>query len=225
MRKLFVLVVLVFAAGTMLIAQEVPTAEVYMGYTFIRINTGTQVNAFTPSGGLGAIQFNFNKNFGLVGEFGGTHKEGVSISGPDRALEQTQFSYLFGPRAFVNRAGRYSPFVEFLFGGVHNSRSFGVSNSLLTPGFNVPSGVTADVGPTSTRFRTTQNAFAYALGGGLDIKLHRHIAVRPIQLDYLPTHFSPLNIPGVGTVNDVRWQHNIRYSGGITFRLGAGAGY
>ncbi len=225
MRRLFVLFGLVLVAGCILMAQEVPTSEVYMGYTFIRVNTGTNVNAFTPSGGLGAFQVNFNKNFGVVGEFGGTHKEGVSISGPDRALEQTQFSYLFGPRAFFNKAGRVAPFVEFLLGGVHNSRSFGVSNSLLPLGFTVPSGVTADVGATSTRFRTTQNAFAYALGGGIDLRVHRHIAVRPIQLDYLPTHFSPVNIPGVGSINDTRWQHNLRYSGGITFLLGAGAGY
>lgn len=225
MRKLLVIVGLVLLAGSIVMAQEVPTAEAYAGYTFIRVNTGTQVNAFNTNGGLGSFQVNFNKNFGVVAEFGGTTKEGVSISGPDRALEQTQFSYLFGPRAFVNKAGRYSPFFEFLFGGMHNSRSFGVSNSLLPPVLTVPEGVTADVGATTTRFRTTQNAFAYALGGGLDIKVHRSVALRPIQLDYMPTHFSPLNIPGLPPINDTRWQNNIRYSCGITFRFGAGAGY
>lgn len=224
-RKLLVIVGLVLLAGCIVMAQEVPTAEAYMGYTFIRVNTGTQVNAFNSNGGLGSFQVNFNKNFGVVAEFGGTTKEGVSISGPDRALEQTQFTYLFGPRVFVNKAGRYSPFFEFLLGGIHNSRSFGVANSLLPPGFTVPEGVTAETGPTTTRFRTTQNAYAMALGGGIDIKLSKLIAVRPIQLDYLPSHFSPLNIPGVGTINDVRWQNNIRYSCGMTFRFGSGAGY
>lgn len=225
MRKLLALVGLVFLVGSVVVAQEVPTAEAYVGYTFIRVNTSSQVNSFTPSGGLGAFQVNFNKNFGVVAEFGGTHKEGISIAGPDRALEQTQFTYLFGPRVFVNKAGRVSPFFEFLVGGAHNSRSFAVANTLIPPGFSVPEGVTADVGATTTRFRSTQNAYAMALGGGLDIRLSRVIAVRPVQLDYLPTHFSPLNLSGVGIPNDTRWQNNLRYSGGITFRFGSGAGF
>jgi len=228
MRKLLVLVGLVVLAGSIAMAQEVPTAEAYVGYTFIRVNTAGQVNSFTPSGGLGAFQVNFSKNFGIVAELGGTYKEGASIAGPDRPLEQTQFTYLFGPRIFVNKAGRFNPFFEYLIGGVHNSRSFPVPNSAIPLGFTVPSGVTADVGATTTRFRTTQNAFAMAVGGGLDVKLSRLIAVRLIQLDYLPTHFSPLNIPGVGNIygtNDTRWQNNLRYSGGITFRFGSGIGF
>ena len=225
MQKLLVLLVLVFLAGSVVMAQEVPTAEAYLGYTFMRVNTSSQVNSFTPSGGLGAFQVNFNKNFGVVAEFGGTYKEGISIAGPDRALEQTQFTYLFGPRMFVNKAGRISPFFEFLVGGIHNSRSFAVANTVIPPGFSVPSGVTMDVGATTTRFRSTQNAYAMAIGGGLDLKLSNLIAVRPIQLDYLPSHFSPLNLTGVGIPNDTRWQHNLRYSGGITFRFGSGAGF
>lgn len=224
MRKLLVLVGLVFLAACAM-AQEIPTTEVYMGYTFIRVNTGTQVNAFTANGGLGAFQVNFNKNFAVLGELGGTTKGSVSIAGPDRPLDQTQFTYLFGPRVFLNKAGRYSPFFEYLLGGIHNSRSFSVPNILLPPVFTVPAGVTADVSATTTRFRTTQNAFAMALGGGVDIKLSSLIAVRPIQLDYLPSHFSPLNIPGVGTINDTRWQNNLRYSCGVIFRLGSGVGY
>jgi hypothetical protein len=229
MRKLFVLVGLVVLAGSMMMAQEVPTAEAYAGFSFIRVNTAGNVNSFTPTGGLGSFQVNFNKNFGVVAEFGGTHKEGNSIAGPDRPLEQTQFTYLFGPRVFFNKAGRYAPFFEYLVGGVHNSRSFPVPNSAIPLGFVVPRGVTVDVGATTTRFRTTQNAFGMAIGGGLDIKLSKVIAVRPIQLDYMPTHFSPLNIPGVGQVfgadNSTRWQQNLRYSGGITFRFGSGIGY
>lgn len=225
MRKLLLIMGLLLLAGSMM-AQEVPTAEGYLGYTFIRINPSTKVNGFTSNGGLGSFQVNFNKNFGVLGEFSGIHKTGVNIGGPDIPLEQTQFTYLFGPRVFINKAGRFSPFVEYLFGGVHNSRSFSVPNSVLSPGFTVPSGVTAEVGATATRFRSTQNAFAMAVGGGLDIKLNRHVAIRPAQLDYLPTHFSPLNIPGVPfTLNDVRWQHNLRYSTGVVFRFGSGVGY
>jgi hypothetical protein len=106
MRKLLVIVGLVLLAGSIVMAQEVPTSEAYMGYSFIRVNTGTQVNAFNSNGGLGSFQLNFNKNFGIVAEFGGNTKEGVSIAGPDRPLEQTQFTYLFGLAHACSSTGR-----------------------------------------------------------------------------------------------------------------------
>jgi hypothetical protein len=91
----------------------------------------------------------------------------------------------------------------------------------------VPSGVTVEPitdQPGFTKVRSTQNAFAMAIGGGVDIKVGRHLAVRPAQLDWLPTNFSPFNVtvpsgifPNFNTSN---WQQNFRYSGGVTFRFG-----
>ena len=222
MRKGLVLVALVLLTGTIVLAQEVPVAEAYGGFTWVRFNPASNVNAFTAVGGIGSFQVNIHKNVGIVGEFGGTTHGDITVFGASFPMDQTQFSYLFGPRLFVNKAGRFSPFVEFLIGGNHDSRSFSVPNSAIPVGAQVPSGVTAEVGATSTKFRTTQNAFSYAIGGGFDIKLSKAFAVRPIQLDYMPTHFSPFNIPGIpGTVNDVNWQHNIRYSAGVLFRFGS----
>ena len=196
--------------------------EVFGGYTFVRVNTGTQVNAFTTNGGLASFQYNINTNLGFVGELGGTHQGDITVAGPAIPFDQTQFTYLFGPRVFVNKERRFSPFIEFLVGGIHNSRSFSVPNALLPAPLVVPRGVTAEPGSSATKFRSTQNAFAMALGGGLDIKLSKMVAVRPIQLDYLPSHFSPLNIPGVPAgLNDTNWQHNLRYSAGVTFGFGS----
>jgi outer membrane protein OmpA-like peptidoglycan-associated protein len=203
-------------------AQDVPKAEVYMGYTFLRTNALAPVNAFTANGGLGSFQYNFTKHFGFVGELGGIHNGSLSI-GSSGTLEpdQTSFTYLFGPRVFFNKAGVVSPFFEYLVGGFHNSRSFAVPDSLLPPGYTVPPGVGVSPGATTTRFRTTQNAAAMAVGGGIDIRLSRLISFRPVELDYLPTHFSRFNIPGVpGTINNANWQQNLRYSTGISLRMG-----
>lgn len=202
-------------------AQDVPKAEVYMGYTFVRFNAVAPVNAFTANGGVGSFQYNFTKNFAFVGELGGVHNGSLTIGGSGvRQPDQTAFTYLFGPRVFFNKAGVVSPFFEYLVGGFHNSRSFSVPNSLLPPGFVVPPGVTVQPGPNDTKFRSTQNAAAMAVGGGIDIRLSRLISFRPVQLDYLPTHFSRFNIPGLGTINNTNWQQNLRYSTGISFRMG-----
>jgi opacity protein-like surface antigen len=219
-----ILLVCALAAMTvgMLRAQESPLMEAYGGYTFVRVNTGTQVNAFTTNGGVASFQYNINTNLGFLAEFGGTHQGDISVSGPAFPFDQTQVTYLFGPRVFVNKEHRYSPFIELLFGGIHNSRSYSIATSVLPANYVVPAGVTREVGATTTKFRTTQNAYAMAMGGGLDIKLSPAVAVRPIQLDYLPSHFSPLNVPGVPRgINDTNWQHNLRYSAGVVFRFGS----
>jgi hypothetical protein len=221
MKKHFVMFACLFLFAIHVAAQDVPKAEVYAGYEFFRYNASSPVNAVTANGGVGSVQFNFSKHIGLVGEFGGIHNGSLSI-GSSQTLhpDQTAFTYLFGPRIFINKTGVVSPFFEFLGGGFHNSRSFSLSNSLLPTPLPIPRGVTVTPGATSTRFATTQNAAAMMFGGGIDIRLSRKVAFRPIGLDYVPTNFSPFNIGGLGHVNSSNWQQNLRYTAGLDFRFG-----
>jgi opacity protein-like surface antigen len=232
---------LVLVAMSSAVAQEVPRAEVYLGYSFVRVAPPEHVNAFNSNGGLGSFQYNFNKNLGVLAEFGGNTNGQISIggvlvpctgggcTGATSSVrfpgDQTQFSYLFGPRFFMHKTSRISPFFNFLFGGIHNSRSFSVSNSLIPAGFVPPRGATFEPGSTSSKFRSTQNAFAMAVGGGIDVKLFSGLSVRPIELEYLPSHFSPFNVVLSNTaappnINNTRWQHNLRYSAGVTMHFG-----
>lgn len=233
MRKLALILGCLFVLGAFAVAQEVPKTEVYLGYSYLRTGSGGQVNAFNNNGGLGSLQFNFNKNFALVGELGGFHAGNVSISGPDLStLDATFFSYQFGPRFSLNKEGRITPFAHYLVGGMHQSRSFFIPSTVQYPlGFNWPSGVTVDHSANGDRIRSTQNAFAMTIGGGMDINVNSRFAVRPFQLDYLGSHFSPLNVAGlpsettIGGINfnnNTRWQANLRYSAGIAFRFGGG---
>jgi hypothetical protein len=222
MKKQVVCFAFVFLFAVASVAQDIPKEEVYLGYTFIRYNASAPVNAFTANGGVGSFQYNFNKWFGIVGELGGVHNGALSISSSGTLTpDQTAFTYLFGPRVFFNKAGVVSPFLEFLAGGVHNSRSFNVPNSIIPVNPTYPPGVTVTPENGYTKFASTQNAATLAAGGGIDIRLSRLISFRPIQLDYLPTHFSPFNIPGVpGNINNAKWQQNLRYTAGLSFRFG-----
>lgn len=233
MKKLALILGCMFLMGTLVGAQEGPKSEIFLGYSYLRTGTGGQVNAFNNNGGLGSLQYNFTDHIGLVGELGGFHAGNVSIKGPDlRSLDQTFFSYQFGPRFSLNKTGRITPFAHYLVGGVHQSRSFAIANSLIPPGSLNPPGVTVEPGATSTRYRTAQNAFGMTIGGGMDINISHRFAVRPFQLDYLGTHFSPVNIPGLNTIltsngrqtfnNNTRWQNSLRYSAGLGFRFGGG---
>jgi hypothetical protein len=101
------------------------------------------------------------------------------------------FSYMFGPR--LNwRMSRVVPYAQFLFGGGYE---WGVVNS--------------------TGISTTQNGFAMAAGGGVDVNITQHIAVKPIQVEYFMTQ-----LPQLAT-NLNSAQNNLRYSAGLVFRFGA----
>jgi len=62
---------------------------------------------------------------------------------------------------------------------------------------------------------TSNNVFATALGGGVDVRLTDHIAVKPIQVEYFMTQ-----LPSAAT-NLHYAQNNLRYSAGVVFRFGS----
>jgi len=185
-------------------AQDVPRFETYLGYNFTRVNSGINVPAFSANGGFGEITFNFNKWLGVVGSFPAVHNGNIS----NFHIDQTLFGYMFGPRVHV-RFGPITPFFETLFGSTHVSRSF-----------KVP-GTAGQIGDTTIaqRFVNDANAFSMEIGGGLDLPINKHLAFRPIKLDYYMTRFQPLFIEGLGPANRNRNQSNLLYSTGLNFRF------
>lgn len=173
-------------------AQEVtPKIEVGLNYSYLRMNPGGNLPSYNANGGFGSIQYNFNKAFGIVADLGANYVGNVN----GVQIGNTSFEYLFGPR-FTWRHSRYSPYVQALFGGERFSNGFNPASSTPLLG-------------------TSQNNFAAAFGGGLDVTVTNHIAVKPIQVEYLMTQFSP----GMGYPNNVA--NNLRYSTGIVFRFGS----
>jgi hypothetical protein len=54
-----------------------------------------------------------------------------------------------------------------------------------------------------------------AIGGGFDIRLSKHFALRPFQMDYLSTSFKDTLVPGGSN-----HQNNWRYLAGINITWG-----
>ena len=116
----------------------------------------------------------------------------ADLGGYDSGKRDRQtLTYLFGPR--LNwRMSRITPYVQFLFGGAYE---WGLIKS---------SGIS-----------TTQNGFSLAAGGGVDINITHHIAVKPIQLEYVMTQLPQL----ASNLNSA--QNNLRYSAGVVYRFGS----
>jgi hypothetical protein len=157
---------------------------------------------------------------GLVAEFGGTHNGNATVFGVATHLDQTQFTYQFGPRVSFHTGRRFKPFAELFIGGAHNSRSFNVPTANLV-GVPIPSGITVEpLGNGNTKIRSTQNAFLLQVGGGVDVKISPKFGVRPAEFDYAPSKFSALNFgPRIGTFNNTQWQNNWRYTAGAFFKF------
>jgi len=86
---------------------------------------------------------------------------------------------------------------------IHSSRLFAEGLIGIVHGFNA-------VYPTANSTQLSWNTFAMQLGGGYDVDLKKHIALRIIDLHYVRTDFPNGN---------TNVQNNFRIGAGIIFRL------
>jgi opacity protein-like surface antigen len=112
----------------------------------------------------------------------------------NNVFHTSAYTLMFGPSFAYRRNPNIQPFAHVLFGGVRAQASLTGKGELLT-------GMTAS---------SSEWAFVYALGGGVDIKMTKLVAVRG-QVDWIRSSFSNL---------DIDRQNNIRVYVGLVFRFG-----
>jgi len=217
----------VIAAGllTALVAgaTDIPKFEAFLGYTYIRANQfnqntglGQEIGGFDMNGGSAQFIYNVNRRFSVLADVGAVTKQNVGII---NAGNTTAF-YLFGPRYSYHNHSRFTPYAQIVFGGATRSlsRQLEVLTGANTPVFPVIApnslfpGANVDI---TAQVSATQTAFAMAVGGGLDWKISKHFAFRPVSVDYVLTRF-PSFLTG-----DNQNQNSIRASAGIIFLFGA----
>jgi outer membrane protein OmpA-like peptidoglycan-associated protein len=162
-------IAVLFTFATCAAAQEesAPKVELYGGYSFF--HPGANVNGELPGAiaplssrleanprGLGGtLTFNFNRWLGL--SFDGSTDWGSGEAGLVRRIDDAAFAnFSVGPK-ITYRGHRFSPFIEVLVG----------SHRLAPDAFH-------DI-----------DKLGFMFGGGLDIKLSRHVAWRLLRADYV----------------------------------------
>jgi len=197
-------------------AQETPRMETFLGYTYVRANSATDVPAFNSNGGSAQFVYNFNTWLGAVADLGAVHngKIGGAI------LDSTFANFLFGPRLTLRQSHRLIPYFQVLWGGVYATSSAQISvvqaPSVSQPIFLPGQGAIDNLGQALTaRVVASQTAFAMTAGGGLDIQISKHMTFRPIGVDYYLTRLQNLR-----SANDDS-QNNLRYTAGLNFTFGA----
>jgi hypothetical protein len=185
---------LVFAALLFAVPSHAQSLELYGGYSFTHAPvTFLQTAALCPFPGCptAANTQHLNLNgwevsvaskvlgpLALAAEYSDT-------SGTHQGSNTHLKTYLFGPQ--LRFPGPISPFGHVLVGGAHES-----VGSSTSPVFTAA---------------TTQNSFAATLGAGLDLKLLPLLSLRPIEIDYLLTHFNS------------KTQNQPRFSAGVVLRF------
>jgi hypothetical protein len=196
-----------------LAADDMPKWELSGDYTYMQYNptvTGFQSRAF--NGGGGQAQYNFNRYFGIKGDFQGygSTQWTVNVTSPigtnigiipigTYKSNANMFTYMFGPTAGIH-THHFNVFGEVLFGGSNTNGYATLYNDLIVNG-----GKLSGSG--------TQHPFTMAVGGGVDVPAGKHVAFRLGELDYVLTRYTNIF---TATHN----QNNFRYLGGIIFTFG-----
>lgn len=202
MKRLGLVVFAVMFFAVSVRADEKPRFEAFGGYSYGQLNPGGRLLAasnpegrhFGLSGWHVAGQVNLFKCVGLVADFSGY----AGTSDVDLLAEHSRYnSFLAGPQVNIRKFGKSNIFAHGLVGVARDRVYLKTGN------------------PADDQHLTR---FAGAFGGGLDVAISQHIALRAIEADYVLNSFPNLNSAGDSIAAH---QANARVSTGIVFRFGA----
>jgi opacity protein-like surface antigen len=191
----FLGVIVLMCASTSALAQGTtsgvyPKVEVFAGYSASgeannpRISFGptasVQGDYASPTGFETSVIGNFNKHFGIKGDFS-AHLDNDSACGPltactptcitatqDNQFKSRLYNFLAGPEFKARNSTRFTPFAYALAGVAHTSATFTSTSAAL-----------------NVFLKKSDNSFAMAFGGGLDIRAIKRVSVRG-SMDYNP---------------------------------------
>lgn len=196
-------------AGIPALAQR---ADIFGEYSYLHFSPtigGTESTSF--NGGGGGADLYFLKIFGIKADFMGyadttvtkTYNTPVIVPGRGTipagtyTVQANMSTYLFGPVLRIPLPV-VKPFGEVLFG-----------SSSTDAYVNLTKAIDANGGTIST---PSQHPFTLAAGGGVDVSVSHHLAIRLGEFDYVLTRYTN---PLTSTNN----QNNFRYTGGVILKF------
>jgi Outer membrane protein beta-barrel domain len=110
MHKILFLALGIFSLSISAVrAQELPAADLSVGYSYFREGFSNGVNA---NGGTAAFTGYANRWLGITGDFGAYHASPFGVSA-------NTYTFLVGPRFSYRQSERAAPFAQVLVGGAH----------------------------------------------------------------------------------------------------------
>jgi opacity protein-like surface antigen len=201
-------IVLLAIASLTAISGSAQTMELSVDGSLLVFYPGKSVSgAQNFYGGGGSFVYNFRPHIGLKSEFQAYLPKTASFNltanpptvpaGGTYQSRMNMYTYLFGPQmSFAIPNSNARVYGEALFGGAHSSTYTNLFKA-------------ASITGTSA----SNNTFAMAFGGGVDLGITNHVAFRLAQLDYLRTRYQSQSLA-------ISSQNNVRFESGVVFVWG-----
>ena len=209
-------------------AQEtIPKVEASVNYSYLREGatpgyTGTDLTKGIDASGV----LNINRWLGAeldTSHFSGSQPLIVPLPSGITAGHSTFHTLMGGPRFTYRGNSKVTPYAHILIGGAGIYSGYSIpppSNSSpspnprpVAPGPGTPGYPGSPGTPSTATFEPGSNmAFAWAVGGGLDVNVNDRFAFRLFQGDYLNTRTDGFSGKPV---------NNFRLATGVVFRFGS----
>jgi hypothetical protein len=181
--------------------------ELSANYSYLHYSPTNNASSVNLNGGGGAAVLYFAGFLGIKAEFEAYAGKNVDFNFPPGSIRCPQgctglahanlFTINVGP-TIKFRIKRLQPFVEGLVGATHTNFYKNVAKNCVNCIISATPG---------------DYALDILIGGGIDFKATKHLAIRPIEADYFLTRF--INQITTGQNN----QHNFRYQAGLVFEF------
>ena len=207
MRKAMLLAVFIFGCAQLARAQDDERkVEFFGGYSYLTTTMDEPdepLDQFDNLDGFNIAATGYlTKRFGVTGDFSAYFRNKTeNLPGGTIRFRSRSFNYLGGPHIRFTNHTRVTPFVHALAGASNNRFAYrATATGASTPAVDVSVSVTD---------------FALALGGGLDVRINRRVALRLFQIEYNPVFLR--DRPEFNT-NGGRRLDNARFSIGLVFK-------
>lgn len=182
MRRIAVVMALALAAAgsPRAKAQETPTVEIFGGWTYFKANVNGSGALVENNVSLHGWNVSVAEN--LNHWFGGA-VDVSGVYGTPGGIREFEHSVVGGPVFSYRKSSSFTPFGHVMIGGIRNSRGYLGASEAATK-------------------------FTAVFGGGVDVKVRDHLAIRLVQADYQVTPYFNQR------------QDNYRLSFGVVLRWG-----
>jgi hypothetical protein len=181
--------------------------EISLDYSYLHYSPANNASTVSMNGGGGAAVLYFAGFLGIKGEFEAYGGQNINYDFPvgsvrcplgcSGSAHANLFTVNVGPTVKI-RIKRLQPFVEGLIGATRTDFYKNIVRNCVNCIISATPGT---------------YALDILVGGGIDLKVTHHLAIRPIEADYFLTRF--INNFTTGHNN----QNNFRYQAGLLFEF------
>ncbi|MFN8008103.1 MAG: hypothetical protein U0V70_13985 [Terriglobia bacterium] len=188
------------------VSPRIPAFEFSAYYDYSRFTHGGMASGSCIGGGATGV-FQLNRWIGAMADVAG-----CKLSSNDPNITGDSLTYLFGPRFSFRQGDRWTFNLDLLFGGSKLTQDQVFPERIPTGDLTEWNKLDAWVRHDLMAESTEANGFAMAVGGGIDLKLRKGIALRLGNVQFVRT--------SIDNFHNLPYTTMFRFTTGLVLRAG-----